>query len=83
MIIPSAGRAPHTICSVYLGRMTLFDLDGERAKLAAKHPGWRVWYVPRAVGGVVCAQREPTLNCGSPAELDEAIAAIDSGCRLP
>jgi hypothetical protein len=59
--------------------MTLFDLDRERAKLAARHPGWRVWYVPKTTGGVDwCAQREPTLCRDTPAQLDEAIAEIEA-----
>jgi hypothetical protein len=58
--------------------VTLFQLDRERDRLAARHPGWRVWYVYRAVGGVVwCAQREPTLNECSPADLDRAIAEVE------
>jgi hypothetical protein len=59
--------------------MTLYDPSRERDELAARHPGWRIWYVPRAVGGVIwCAQREPTLNCGSPAELDQAMTEVES-----
>jgi hypothetical protein len=71
------------VALVYLGRMTLFDLDRERASLAARHPGWRVWYVPKTTGGVDwCAQREPTLNESSPAEPEKAIAEIEGEDKL-
>jgi len=59
--------------------MTLFDLDAERDRLEQKHPGWQVWYVPLAVGGVLwCAQRRPTLQERTPAELEKAIAAVET-----
>jgi hypothetical protein len=58
----------------------LSDLDAQRAALAARHQGWRIWFVPRAFGKVTwCAQREPTLNRDSPEELERAISHAESG----
>jgi hypothetical protein len=58
--------------------MSLFDLDGEKQGLMDKHPGWRVWYVPRTQGGVSWhAQRLPILDADTPAELDKAITGIE------
>jgi hypothetical protein len=63
----------------------LNEWDKDRDRLRELHPGWRIWYVPRLDrgGGIAatwCAQQEPTLNCGSPAELSAAIAEVaDSG----
>jgi hypothetical protein len=54
----------------------LHSLDEQLTALKAKHPGWRVWYVPRAAehGGVVwCAVREPTINTDTPEHLSEEI----------
>ena len=46
---------------------------------AKRHPGWQVWYVPLAVGRVLwCAQRRPTLKERRPAELEKAMAAIET-----
>lgn len=60
--------------------MTLSHFDRERDALSARHPGWRVWFVPNTYRGAVwCAQREPTLNCGSPEELDRAITEVEAG----
>ena len=60
--------------------MSLFDLDGQRDQLKAKHPRWRIWYVPRAIGGIMWhAQPEPCLSAHTPAKLDEAITEAESG----
>ena len=59
--------------------MTLFDLDAERDRLEQKHPDWQVWYVPIALGGVLwCAQRRPALTEWTPAQLEKAIAAVET-----
>ncbi len=53
-------------------------MDRERAKLQDRHPGWNIWYVPRACGPTVwCAQREPLLNTDSPDHLSEAIREVE------
>jgi hypothetical protein len=52
----------------------LHSLDVNLAALKNKHPGWKIWYVPRAVGGVVwCAVREPTINTDTPEHLSQEI----------
>jgi hypothetical protein len=62
-----------------VGGSVLNALDRERDVLAARHPGWRIWYVPHAVGGVTwCAQQKPTLNEHSPEDLEKAIAEVES-----
>jgi len=59
--------------------MMLNELDALKAELAARHPGWRIWFVPRALGKVTwCAQREPTLSRDTPEELERAIAAVEA-----
>ncbi|HEV8278159.1 MAG TPA: hypothetical protein VGQ26_21015 [Streptosporangiaceae bacterium] len=54
------------------------------ARLEATWPGWQVWYVPRAVGGMIwCARRWDStgrvLNADSPDELAEYLAAKGTG----
>jgi hypothetical protein len=58
----------------------LADCDRALAKLADRHPGWRIWYVPHARDGSVtwCAQRHPTLNEDSPEHLAEAITEAET-----
>lgn len=60
--------------------MALLELDGERAKLAARYPGWRVWrtdstwYATR----LGRAYREPaTLAADTLAELDMALGEAE------
>jgi len=51
------------------------ELDRERDALRDGHRDWRIWYVPRVVGGVVWyARRLSALNCDSSEQLSEAIA---------
>jgi folate-dependent phosphoribosylglycinamide formyltransferase PurN len=51
------------------------DLDEQVAALKAKHPGWRIWFVPHSVDGGVtwCAVREPTINTDTPEHLSQEI----------
>jgi hypothetical protein len=53
--------------------------DRALARLRSRHPGWQIWYVPRACDGNVtwCAQRRPILNEDSPERLAEAIAEAE------
>jgi hypothetical protein len=50
------------------------------AALERDWPGWQVWYVPRAVGGMIwCGRRwddeKRALNADSPDELAELLEA--------
>lgn len=59
------------------------ELDRQKAALAARHPGWHIWYVPSGTSSGIshvtwCAQRKPTLNCGSPEELSKAIGEAEA-----
>jgi hypothetical protein len=63
-------------------RSQLPELDEAKAALAGSHPGWHIWYVPHGdssgISRVVwCAYPLPLLNCDSPEELAEQMAAAD------
>jgi hypothetical protein len=61
-------------------KIVLSVLDEAKAELERNHPGWRVWYVPRATGDVRwCAQRHPLLNDDSPDHLAESMDEVDEG----
>lgn len=52
------------------------------ARMEADHPGWKVWYVPLALGGMTwCAQRwegpSPVLNAPTADVLAELIEQQD------
>jgi hypothetical protein len=54
------------------------QFDAIVARLEAAWPGWQVWYVPRAVGGMTwCARRwdeaGDVINAASPGELEALI----------
>jgi hypothetical protein len=54
--------------------------DRARAALRERWPDWEVWYVPRAIGGLIwCARlrsdHKTVINAQSPDELDEYLAA--------
>jgi hypothetical protein len=53
-------------------------LDEARDDLLAKHPGWRVWYVPHQNGITWCAQPRPTLNEESTEDLEKAIKETEA-----
>ncbi len=66
-----------------ISRSLLPELDRQKAALAGRHPGWRIWFVPcgdsSGISHVVwCAQREPTLNRASPEELSQAIREAEA-----
>ena len=53
-------------------------LDRELTQLREAFPGWRIWYVPHAIGPTRwCAQRLPLLGADSPAELGEYMREVD------
>ena len=57
----------------------LAPLDRELARLRSRHPGWRIWYVPKFPTGTTwCAQPLPNLNCYTPDELEADIAAAET-----
>lgn len=63
----------------------LSNLDRQRDALRAKHPGWLIWFVPLATGGVQwCAHPEPTIHAYSPEDLskDIGLAEDDLAKRL-
>jgi hypothetical protein len=54
-------------------------LDEQKADLVARFPGWHIWYVTHAVGGVTwCAQRLPRLNEASPDDLAKAMTETEA-----
>lgn len=54
-------------------------LDQQREDLLARFPGWRVWHVAHAVGGVTwCAQRLPLLNESSADDLAKAMTETEA-----
>lgn len=54
------------------------DLDHKKDALMGKRPGWQVWYVPRAVGGINWHARPlPALSAPSPEDLDKDIGASE------
>jgi len=60
----------------------LTDLDKTKAELAARFPGWQIWYSPRTDRTVVwCARPNPLLNEASPEELSEAIEQAEAARR--
>jgi hypothetical protein len=53
-------------------------------QLEEAHPGWQIWWVPRAIGGYHWCAAPPgaatsTLVKDSPAQLDEAIIRAEEG----
>lgn len=59
--------------------MNFKSLDQKVEELKAKHPGWRVWFVPKAHSGVTwCAVREPTINTDSPEHLSQEIELAEA-----
>jgi hypothetical protein len=64
-------------------RSYLAELDEQKAALAARHPGWHVWYVPHSDSSgishiVWCAHRHPLVNCTGPQELSDAIREAEA-----
>jgi hypothetical protein len=58
-------------------RPNLNILDKLRMEVEARNPGWHIWYVPTSLGPVSwCARPLPGLVCGSPEELEQAIAEV-------
>jgi hypothetical protein len=53
-------------------------LDETRDDLRARHPGWRIWYVPHLNGTTWCAQPLPTLNEESTEDLEKAIKETET-----
>jgi hypothetical protein len=54
-------------------------LDEQKADLVARFPGWHIWYVTHAVGGVTwCAQRLPRLAEASPGDLAKAVQETET-----
>jgi hypothetical protein len=54
-------------------------LDEQKADLEARFPGWHIWYVTHAVGGVTwCAQRYPLLNEHSPGDLAKGMTETEA-----
>jgi hypothetical protein len=54
--------------------------DRARAALRERWPAWEIWYVPRAIGGLLwCARlhsdHKTVIKAQSPNELDEYLAA--------
>ena len=54
--------------------------DRARAALRERWPDWEIWYVPRAIGGLLwCARlhsdHKALINAQSPDELEEYLAA--------
>ena len=54
--------------------------DRARAGLRERWPDWEIWYVPRAIGGLLwCARlhsdHKTMINAESPDELEEHMAA--------
>lgn len=56
----------------------LSPLDRQKEALTARYPGWRIWYVPAAVGPTTWhGHRLPILNADSADELEAAIVAAE------
>src|SRR5690349_7991071 len=51
------------------------DFEDRKRELKQQFPGWHIWYVPRPTGegATWCAQPDPAISAGSPAELAERI----------
>jgi hypothetical protein len=50
------------------------SLDRTKSELAARLPGWQIWYVPQFIGGVKwCARPWPLINSASPEQLEADI----------
>lgn len=61
----------------------LTKLDQELEGLRSRHPGWRIWYVPKFPTGTTwCAQPLPNLTCYSPKELEAEIASAEKSVPL-
>ncbi len=59
-------------------RLVLSVLDEAKAELEREKPGWRIWFVPRAIGGTRwCAQPLPLLAEDSPDHLWQAMNEAD------
>jgi hypothetical protein len=58
-------------------------LDAERDVLMAKHPGWRIWYVPNSMDGSVtwCAEPKPSVHAYSPQDLSKDIILAGEDIR--
>lgn len=56
----------------------LSDDDRRLQQLRERHPGWRLWTVPRVGAHTVwCGHRLPVLNEDSAEHLDEAIKRVE------
>jgi hypothetical protein len=73
------------VCTlVYSSRMAGFKvLDAERNALLAKHPDWRIWYVPNSMDGTVtwCAEPKPTVHAYSPKDLSKDISLAEQDLK--
>jgi hypothetical protein len=54
-------------------------IEDIRAQIQEDHPGWKVWYVVKALGGVIWSAKpeyetQPILHASSPEELVALIA---------
>jgi hypothetical protein len=58
-------------------------LDAERDALVARHPEWRIWYVPNAVDGTVtwCAEPKPSVHAYSPQDLSKDITLAEEDIK--
>lgn len=57
-------------------------LDAERDALLARHPDWRIWYVPNAMDGTVtCAEPKPTVHTYSPQDLSQDISLAEQDLK--
>jgi len=57
--------------------LNLRTMDDQRDALAAKHPGWQIWYVPSVHGTTWCARPLPSVSEASPEDLEKAIGEAE------
>jgi hypothetical protein len=60
-------------------------LEEAQTDLQQTFPGWQIWFVRHAVGGLVtwCAQRLPLLEADNAGALAEAIVAAEGSATVP